>query len=65
MTKEKILVVEDNRLNMKLVKSLLVLGGYTVLEAYDARAGLELARQGTSCDMRRARTILFLHSICL
>ena len=37
-----ILVIEDNALNMKLVRSLLVLGGYQVLEAGDAERGVEL-----------------------
>jgi two-component system, cell cycle response regulator len=38
-----ILVIEDNALNMKLVRSLLTLGGYQVLEAEDAEKGIELA----------------------
>jgi len=38
-----ILVIEDNLLNMKLVRSLLTLGGYQVLEADNAEKGIELA----------------------
>ncbi len=38
-------MVEDNGLNMKLVKALLASGGYRVLEAMDAEAGIELARE--------------------
>ena len=40
-----VLVVEDNELNMKLVRKLLRDGGYTVLEATDAEKGLELISQ--------------------
>lgn len=38
-----ILVVEDNELNMKLVRGLLGLGAYRMLEAADAEAALEMA----------------------
>ncbi len=44
MTKGKILVIEDNRLNLKLVKELLKLGKYEVLEAGDAESGIDLAK---------------------
>ncbi len=40
-----ILVVEDNELNMKLVKTLLEFGGYRVLTAPDAEKGVQLARE--------------------
>ena len=40
-----ILVVEDNELNMKLVKSLIKIGNYRVLEAIDAESGLQLIRE--------------------
>jgi two-component system cell cycle response regulator len=40
-----ILVVEDNALNMKLVRGLLGLGAYRMLEASDAESGLSLAAQ--------------------
>jgi two-component system cell cycle response regulator DivK len=41
-----ILVVEDNRANMKLAALLLDNAGHTVLRAADAEAGLALARAG-------------------
>lgn len=40
----KILIVEDNRANMKLASLLLGSAGYTVLSAMDAESGLTLAR---------------------
>lgn len=40
----KILVVEDNRANMKLAILLLQKAGYSVLSAMDAEAGLTLAQ---------------------
>jgi len=43
MSTATILVIEDNALNLKLVRSLLILGGYQVLEAEDAEKGIELA----------------------
>jgi two-component system, cell cycle response regulator DivK len=39
-----VLVVEDNRLNLKLVRDLLQATGFTVLEAGTARDGIALAR---------------------
>ena len=39
-----ILVIEDNELNMKLVRSLLKRGNYDVIEAIDAEKGMQLAR---------------------
>ncbi|MBI5605349.1 MAG: response regulator [Deltaproteobacteria bacterium] len=45
MNKETILVVEDNLLNMKLVRNLLHLEGYQVLEAGDGEQGIGLARE--------------------
>lgn len=41
-----VLVVEDNALNLKLVRDVLGHAGYQVLEAGDAERGLELARAG-------------------
>lgn len=38
-----ILVVEDDHLNMKLMRSILTLGHYQILEAGEAETGLELA----------------------
>lgn len=43
MRTSTILVVEDNPLNLKLVRSLLSLGGYQVLEAEDAEKGIQMA----------------------
>jgi CheY-like chemotaxis protein len=40
-----ILVVEDNELNMKLVKGLIKIGKYRMLEAIDAESGIELIRE--------------------
>ena len=43
--KATILVIEDNELNMILVRELLTLEGYRVLEAYDAEKGFQMARE--------------------
>jgi two-component system cell cycle response regulator DivK len=40
-----VLVVEDNALNLKLVRDVLGHAGYQVLEAGDAERGIELARE--------------------
>ena len=45
MENKTILVIEDNELNMKLVRSLLKIGNYTILEAVDAESGIKLARE--------------------
>lgn len=45
MGKEKILVIEDNALNLKLVRSLLMLEDYEVLEADNAETGIQLAKE--------------------
>ena len=45
MTTKTILVVEDNEMNMKLMRAVLELGPYRMLEAVDAETGLELARK--------------------
>ena len=45
MTTSRILVVEDNPANMKLVVLLLEREGLEVLQATDAEAGLRLARE--------------------
>ncbi|MBI9092865.1 MAG: response regulator [Desulfobacterium sp.] len=42
-----ILVVEDNTYNMKLVRSLLQIGGFKVVEAWTAEEGLELIKKHT------------------
>ena len=44
METKTILVVEDNELNMKLVRSVLQLENYKVLEAENAEKGIQLAR---------------------
>jgi two-component system cell cycle response regulator len=40
-----ILVIEDNEMNMKLVRSILMLSRYRVLEAVNAEDGIQLARE--------------------
>ena len=45
MGNETILVIEDNELNMKLVKSLLGIGKYNILAAEDAESGMQIARE--------------------
>lgn len=45
MTVRKILVIEDNELNLKLVRTLLELAGHQVVEAIDAEIGGRLARE--------------------
>jgi CheY-like chemotaxis protein len=45
MAEKVVLVVEDNGLNMKLIRSLLQMGKYRVLEAGDAETGLAIARE--------------------
>jgi CheY-like chemotaxis protein len=43
MNGKRVLVVEDNPVNMKLVRILLTQGGYEVTEAADAERGLAIA----------------------
>ena len=38
-----ILVIEDNPMNMKLVRTVLQIGGHKVIEAVDAETGIQLA----------------------
>ena len=45
MENKKILVVEDNPMNLKLIKSLLEIGKYEVIEAMEATTGIQLAQQ--------------------
>jgi CheY-like chemotaxis protein len=47
MVLKKILVIEDNELNKKLVRDLLSIGKYHVLEAEDAEIGIKLAQEQT------------------
>ena len=42
---KRILVIEDNSLNMKLVRVLLAIGKHKVIEALDAESGIRLARE--------------------
>ncbi|MDY6974105.1 MAG: response regulator [Thermodesulfobacteriota bacterium] len=45
MENKTILVIEDDAMNMKLVRALLTIGGYHILEAVDAEAGIRLAEE--------------------
>ena len=45
MPKQSILVIEDNELNMKLLRGVLQIGNYRMVEAGDAETGIHLARQ--------------------
>lgn len=45
MAGKKILVIEDNELNLKLVRTLLELADFSVLEALDAEQGINIARK--------------------
>jgi CheY-like chemotaxis protein len=45
MEKKKILVIEDNELNMKLIRAILLIGEFKILEADSAETGLVLAQQ--------------------
>jgi CheY-like chemotaxis protein len=45
MEEKSVLVIEDNELNMKLVRSLLQIGKYQVVEAPDAETGIRLAQE--------------------
>ena len=45
MNNKTVLVIEDNALNMKLVRSLLSIGKHGMIEAIDAESGIKLARE--------------------
>lgn len=45
MDEKTILVIEDNDLNMKLIRTLLKLKNYRTIEAVDAEKGIQLARE--------------------
>ena len=45
MENKTILVIEDDEMNMKLVKILLRIGKYNILEAIDAESGIRLVRE--------------------
>ncbi len=44
MRRKKVLVVEDNEMNMELVRDLIQVTGIEVIEATEAKEGIELAR---------------------
>lgn len=48
MDQKKILIVEDNELNMKLFHYLLEVHGYATLQTKDGREALQLAREDRS-----------------
>jgi len=45
MADKTILVIEDNEMNMKLMRAVLKTGHYRMLEAMDAESGLSLVRE--------------------
>jgi two-component system, cell cycle response regulator DivK len=45
MKQKTILVIEDNEMNMKLMRAILQLGNYRMLEAADAETGLRLMKE--------------------
>ncbi len=45
MANRNILVIEDNKLNMKLMRGIFRLGNYQIIEALDAETGIRLARE--------------------
>jgi CheY-like chemotaxis protein len=47
MTSNRILIIEDNALNLELAADLLEANGFVVLQARTAEAGLRLAREGS------------------
>ena len=44
MNTDSILVIEDNKLNMKLMRGISKLGNYQIIEAFDAETGIQLAK---------------------
>ena len=45
MKSQTVLIIEDNELNMKLVRSMLQLAHYGIIEAQNAEDGIKLARK--------------------
>ncbi len=45
MEEKTILVIEDNEMNMKLMRAVLKAGNYRMMEASDAETGLRLVRE--------------------
>ena len=48
----KILYVEDNPQNMRLVRKMLRVGGYDMIEAMDGNTGLEMAARERPTPLR-------------
>jgi len=42
--KKTVLVVDDNELNLKLFRSIIMITPYSIIEALDAETGIEMAR---------------------
>ena len=45
MEDKTILVIEDNEINMKLIRAFLQIGKYRILEARDAETGIRMVRE--------------------
>ena len=45
MENKTVLVVEDNKLNMKLIVALLTIGNYRILKAEDAEIGIQMIKE--------------------
>ena len=45
MSEYKVLIVEDNKINMKIMRDLLGVHGYQTLEAGDGPVGMDMAQQ--------------------
>jgi CheY-like chemotaxis protein len=45
MADKTVLVIEDNEMNMKLMRAILKVGNYRMFEAMDAETGLRLVRE--------------------
>ena len=45
MADKTVLVIEDNEMNMKLMRAILKMGNYRMLESVDAETGLRLVRE--------------------
>lgn len=45
MAEKKILIVDDNQMNLELVFDLLEVNGYQVLQAEDAKTGIDIAKK--------------------
>ena len=45
MENKTVLVVEDNKLNMKLIVALLTIGNYRILKAEDAEIGIQMIKK--------------------